>query len=135
MSKTKDQLAAIIEQVAQWRQTKQYNNSPIPEPLRQRIIELFEHYPVYELKNALNMSSSLLYRWAKEAGATTKAPVTVQTPEFVALPEVEASTDTTLVVEVAVGQQCQIRLSGDISTAQLDVFTRNIFMHQAGVMR
>lgn len=135
MSKPQDQLAATVQQLNQWRQTKQYNNSPIPEPLRLRIIGLLDHYPAFELKNLLNMSSSLLYRWAKDAGATTKAPVTVKTPEFVALPQVESSTDTALVVEVALDQQCQIRLSGDISIAHLDVFTRNIFMYQSGAMR
>lgn len=135
MSKPEEQLAATVQQLNQWRQTKQYKNSPIPEPLRQRIIGLLDHYPAFELKNLLNMSSSLLYRWAKDAGATTKAPATVQTTQFVTLSQVEPSADTALVVEVALGQQCQIRLSGDISTAQLDVFTRNIFMHQSEAMR
>jgi hypothetical protein len=135
MSKPKDQLATVMAQLNQWRQTKQYNNSRIPGSIRQAIIALFDHYPVHELRDELKLSGSLLYRWAKDSGANQNiAPASSKSPEFITLPKVEAQQDTALVLELAVGEQCQLRLSGNISTAQLDVFTRNIFMHQAGVL-
>lgn len=136
MSKPKNQLAAVAEQLKQWRKTKEYNNTPIPEPLRKQIIALFEFFGVSELQSVLNMSSSLLYRWVKESCDVVKTPVAVPSsakdPEFVTLPTAQDMTTGHILLELSLDNQCQVRLSGDISVQQLDVVTRNIFMYQQG---
>ncbi|MFT4929554.1 MAG: hypothetical protein ACI8WB_005688 [Phenylobacterium sp.] len=128
------QLTATAKQIKQWQQTKEYRNSSVPEPLRLQVLVLFEHFTVHELKQTIKLSESLLHRWSKLAKSAVKNPVaTTQPPEFVNLPMPETSPSNHLSLELSVGELCQIRLTGDISVQQLDVFTRNIFMYQAGV--
>jgi hypothetical protein len=130
------QLTAAAKQIEQWQQTKPFRNSSVPTPLRLQVLALFEHFAVQELKQTINLSESLLHRWSKLAKSAVENPVaTAQPPEFVTLPMPETSTSNHLSLELSVGEQCRIRLTGDISVQQLDVFTRNIFMYQAGVNR
>ena len=135
MPTPKDQLAAAAEQLKLWRQIKSHNNSPIPGPLRQQIVALFECFPVGEIQTTLNLSSSLLYRWLKKPGCEIKVAKPAAIPEFVHLPQTEVSESNNLILELTVGNHCQIRLSGDISVGQLDVFTRNIFMYQQEALK
>ncbi len=133
MTTPKDQLAATAKQLQQWRATKPYRNSAIPEALRQQIIALFEHFPVYELQPALNMSGSLLYRWAKQSTAPVISTKTVEpATDFVELPTAQIADVGHVCFEFDMANHSRMRLSGDISTAQLDVLTRNIFMHSMG---
>ena len=132
------QLSDVAKQVKQWQQTKAHRNSALPEKLRQQILPLFEYFTNSELQQALKLSESLLYKWAKLAKNTVNKSIAVTHPqEFVALPTSKAKPENnvsnSLSLELTVGEQCKVRLTGDISLQQLDVFTRNIFMYQAGV--
>jgi hypothetical protein len=128
------QLTATAKQIEQWQQTKPHRNSAVPPPLRQQVLNLFEHFAAYELKQKINLSDSLLHRLSKEAQGASKEPVTAaQPPEFVTLSMPQNPSPNPLSLELSLGDQCHIRLTGDISVQQLDVFTRNIFMYQTGI--
>ncbi len=130
------QLTDVAKQVEQWQQTKEYRNSPVPEQLRLQALALFEHFTISEIRKTLKLSESLLHKWSKLAKSTAVKSVAITQPqEFVTLPksEPENPVSNNLSLELSVGEQCHIRLTGAISVQQLDVFTRNIFMYQAGV--
>lgn len=139
MPTPKEKLQATAVKLAQWRQSKQYINSAVPESLRQQVIALLEHFTVNELKQTLNLSNGVFYRWKTKQGACVKPPtaeqptVYHQPSEFITLPQAEPTTAAGLLLEVSVGEHCHIRLSGDISAQQLDVLTKNIFINQNGV--
>ena len=135
-----EKLEATAIELKQWRKAKKHRNSAVPQPLRQRVIALLEHFTVSELKLALSLSNGVFYRWKTKPECAVNPPgieqPTVydqaQAAEFITLPQAEPASSSHLSLEVSVGEQCHIRLSGDISIQQLDVFTRNIFMSQSG---
>lgn len=131
------QLIQTAKLVEQWRQAKKYKTSPVPTELREQIIALFEHFSYTKLKNNLNISETLLYRWSQEyksksgqLAAQNKEPT--QDTEFIELPPACHNQDNGISLELSINNQCQMRLTGNISTQQLDVVTRNIFMYQSG---
>lgn len=96
----------------------------------------FEHFSYTKLKNNLNISETLLYRWSQEhksKGGQLAAQNKEQTQEteFIELPPACHHQDNGILLELSVNNQYQMRLSGHISTQQLDVVTRNIFMYQS----
>ena len=131
------QLIQITKLVEQWQQAKKYKTSPVPTELREQIIALFDHFSYTKLKNNLNISETLLYRWSQEhksKGSQLAAQNKAQTQdtEFIELPPACHHQDNGISLELSVNNQCQMRLIGNISTQQLDVVTRNIFMYQSG---
>ena len=141
MSKPEDQLAAVAEQFKQWRQSKTHNTEAVPASLRQKVLLLAEQFGSGKIKSFLNISTSVLSRWQNQCrpsrtsdkdSATDVIQPQPKTPDFVVLPNEHSSTTNSLVVEVNINNHCQLRLSGNISSAQLDVVTRNIFMYQNG---
>jgi len=137
MLSSEPQLIQIAKLVEQWQQSKQYRNSPVPIGLRQQITALFEHFSYNKVKNNLNMSESLLYRWWKEYKnegnqLPSKIPLPSQKTAFIELPPAFDEQKNEVSLEVDLNNMCKIRLTGNISTQQLDIFTRNIFMYQRG---
>ena len=59
-----------------------------------------------------------------------KAPA--QETEFVEFPPTFHQQEQGIALELSVNNQCQMHLTGNISTQQLDVITRNLFMYQSG---
>ena len=130
------QLIQTAKLVEQWQQAKKYKTSPVPTELREQIIALFEHFSYTKLKNNLNISETLLYRWSQEYKGNgsqllsqNKEPT--QEAEFVELPPTYHQQEQGISLELSVNNQCQMRLTGNISTQQLDVITRNLFMYQS----
>lgn len=139
MPTPKEQLHATAVKLTQWRQAKKHRNSAVPLQLRQQVLALLAYFTISELKQALSLSNGVFYRWKTKLGSPIKPPTTEQpdvchqSAEFITLPQAaEPATNANLLLEVSVGEQCHIRLSGDISVQQLDVFTRNIFTAQSG---
>lgn len=133
------QLIAVTEQFKQWRQAKSHPTAPVPESLRRQVVALAEQFGTGKIKSALALSCSVLHRWKKQLNPNAVDVETIatvqttdETPEFVVLSNDKPPASSSLVLELHIGNQCQIRLSGDISTAHLDVVTRNIFMYQNG---
>ena len=135
MLSPKNQLIQIAKLVEQWQQTKSYRNTPVPAQLRQQIIALFEHFSYTKVKDNLNMSKSLLYRWWQEYQGKqipTETQPSTQESEFIELPPSCNVQEQGISLELSLNNQCQMRLTGNVSTQQLDVVTRNIFMYQSG---
>lgn len=138
MQTPKEKLEATAAELARWRQAKKHINSAVPEPLRQQVIALLEHFSISVLKQALNLSNGVFYRWKNKLGQAVVQPEAVQATvveqpaQFITLPQAEPIISGNLLLEVSVGEQCQIRLSGAISVQQLDVLSKNIFMSQNG---
>ena len=137
MLSPENQLIQTNKLVEQWQQSKPYRNSPVPTQLRHQIIALYAHFTYTKVKNNLNMSKSLLYRWWQEYNAKDKQLLSqseqpVQAAEFIELPSTCNNQEQGISLELSVNNQCKMRLTGNISTQQLDVVTRNIFMYQNG---
>jgi hypothetical protein len=138
MPTPKEKLEATAIALKKWRLAKKHRNSAVPQQLRLQVLALFEFFTISELKLALNLSNGVFYRWKSKPGREVALP-TVEQPkvydqaaEFITLPQSESVSTSNLSLEVTVGKQCHIRMSGDISVQQLDVFTRNIFTSQSG---
>lgn len=126
MPTPKELLTTAITDFTHWRKSKSHSSAPTPEPLREQAVALLEHFPFTRVTTTLKLSSSLLRRWSQ------RQPVTIheqQPNEFIALPPSEAP-KSHLALELILGNGCQMRLSGDFSTDQLNVVTQNILMHQ-----
>ena len=131
------QLIQTAKLVEQWQQAKKYKTSPVPAQLREQITVLFKHFSFTKLKNNLNISETLLYRWSQEYKGNGRQLLSqnkesAQETEFIELPPTCHEQEQGLSLALSVNNQCQMRLTGNISTQQLDVITRNIFMYQAG---
>jgi hypothetical protein len=126
MPTPKELLATAVADFTQWRKTKSHSSSATPEPLRQQAVVLLEHFPFTRVTTTLRLSSSLLRRWSQQL------PITVHTQqpcEFVTLPSPEQP-KSQLALELILDNGNQMRLSGDISTEQLNILTQNILMYQ-----
>jgi hypothetical protein len=126
MPTPKELLAAAITDFTHWRKAKSHSSEQTPESLRQQAVALLEHFPFTRVTTTLKLSSNLLRRWSQQQ------PVAVheqQPNEFITLPPSETPKNQ-LALELVLGNGCQMRLSGDISTEQLNVVTQNILMHQ-----
>jgi len=131
------QLIQTAKLVEQWQQAKKYKTSPVPAKLREQITALFEHFSYTKLKNNLNISETLLYRWSQEYKGNGRQLLSqnkesAQETEFIELPPTCHEQEQGLSLALSVNNQCQMRLTGNFLTEQLDVITRNIFMYQAG---
>lgn len=126
MPNPKESLATAIADFAHWRKTKRHSSEQTPQSLRQQAVALLDDYPFTRVTTTLKLSSSLLRRWSQQE------PVTIhnqQSNDFITLPP-SGVPKNHLALELILGNGCQMRLSGDISTDQLNVVTQNIFMHQ-----
>ena len=137
MLSPEDQLIQTAKLVEQWQQAKKYQTSPVPAQLRQQIMALFEHFSYTKVKSNLNISTTLLYRWSQEYKNNdnqqpSQNKEAVQYTQFVELPSACQSQENGISLELSFNNQYQIRLTGNVSTQQLDVFTRNLFMCQNG---
>ena len=126
MPTPKELLATAISDFTHWRKSKSHSYEQTPESLRQQAVVLLEHFPFTRVTTTLKLSSSLLRRWALQQSVTVHEQ---QSNEFIALPPSEVP-KSHLALELILGNGCQMRLFGDLSTDQLNVVTQNIFMHE-----
>ncbi len=131
MPTPKELLATAITEFTLWRKSKSHSSEQTPESLRQQAVGLLEHFPFTRVTTTLKLSSSLLRRWSQPKPMVADC---LQSNEFVTLPPSEQPKNQ-LALELVLGNGCQMRLSGDISTEQLNVVTQNIFMYQPGATR
>ena len=107
------QLIRTAKLVEQWQQAKKYKTSPVPAELREQITALFEHFSYTKLKNNLNISETLLYRWSQEYKGNGRQLLSqnkesAQETEFIELPPTCHEQEQGLSLALSVNNQCKI---------------------------
>lgn len=127
-------LAVAAADFARWRAKKNYLTEPVPEALQQQVLPLVEHFSMNKIARALQLTEGLLARWQHEAAAEKlqheqffiELPSERSAPLSPDLPD--APTAATLALELELGNQCLIRLNGQLSPQYIGQLAREILM-------
>jgi len=118
---TKQALESLQSDFQHWRQNKTGLRTRIPEPLRERAVNLLSKTSISKITKAAGISSAMLKSWA---GKTTQKQVVPASVEFttlqVDLPPASDNEDITLNFTPASGGQWS--LQGCANSAQLSAF-------------
>ena len=121
MQNSDERMAATVAAFEQWRAQRPHSTQVTPESLKQQAVALLAHFPSPQINAKLNISGTNLKRWAEQL------PAQNQITEFITLPhQPDKPQAAQSNLELSFGNGCLMRLSGDISPAQLTAITQSV---------
>ena len=112
-----DKLNSLAAEFQQWRLTRKYPRERTPQRLKDKVIELAQHYSSSQMKTALNIADSTLHNWCKQA-------TTIEEPaDFITIPEEPNAIPGKIILDLTCKSGNRLQLSGAITPELLAVIT------------